>query len=179
MTFDDGPESKQTLKVLSLLEKYEARATFFVVANRLKGHSALIDEILSRGHTIGNHSWDHTYKNFFSSFGKLDDWVKKSVEEFSGRGIPTVGFRPPAGVVTPNLIRSLGQYNLKLYLWNQRYFDTQFVIGSDRAKKSLERYTGGDIVLLHDRTKRLDQNLDAIETILREGKLRGYAFSNL
>lgn len=59
LTFDDGPDPENTPKVLALLEKYQARGTFFVVGQAAAVQPALVQRIAAGGHAIGIHSWDH------------------------------------------------------------------------------------------------------------------------
>ena len=65
LSFDDGPFEGCTDKVLDLLEKHDAKVTFFVVAQRAKQNKHLIDRMINEGHAIGNHSLDHSYSKFF------------------------------------------------------------------------------------------------------------------
>ena len=60
LTFDDGPNKEFTPKVLQILSKYNAKATFFLIGNQVEENSELIKEIINEGHTIGNHTYTHT-----------------------------------------------------------------------------------------------------------------------
>lgn len=59
LTFDDGPDPENTPKVLDLLDRYDARATFFMVGVRAARHPDLVARIARSGHTVGNHGWSH------------------------------------------------------------------------------------------------------------------------
>src|SRR3954471_7971305 len=59
LTFDDGPDPTSTPTVLRLLERYGARATFFMVGAAAHRHPGLVGQIAEAGHAIANHSWDH------------------------------------------------------------------------------------------------------------------------
>src|SRR5690606_12515334 len=59
LTFDDGPHPKLTRQILKTLEKYEAKATFFVVGQEVKEHPEILKEVHSAGHEIGNHTFNH------------------------------------------------------------------------------------------------------------------------
>lgn len=58
LTFDDGP-SKTMEAVLDVLAEYDAKATFFVIGNRIAGNEAILQRAVREGHEIGNHSWSH------------------------------------------------------------------------------------------------------------------------
>ena len=59
LTFDDGPNPAYTPQLLDILDKHQARATFFMVGGTAEQNKELVSEVAARGHTIGNHSWDH------------------------------------------------------------------------------------------------------------------------
>lgn len=151
LTFDDGPHPEFTPRILDCLSESGGKATFFVVGTRAREHPALIDRIVKEGHAVGDHSWDHGYRYFFRSERALESWIRRSQGELSSRlGRCSVGFRPPAGVVTPPLVRVLGQLEIPLILWSRRYFDTQIPFTPRRATRAAGKLVAGDIVLLHD-----------------------------
>jgi peptidoglycan/xylan/chitin deacetylase (PgdA/CDA1 family) len=172
LTFDDGPELGRTELVLDLLKKYNAKATFFMVAEKAIQQKELVFRILNEGHAVGNHSLDHSYNNFFKPKKDLKEWILKSQEKFKELGIETIGFRPPAGVVTPPLVETCTELSIPLILWNQRFFDTRYTLSKDRALVRASGFKAGDIVLLHDSTDRLQTNLPGIETLIVESKSR-------
>jgi peptidoglycan/xylan/chitin deacetylase (PgdA/CDA1 family) len=151
LTFDDGPVSS-TDDVLKILDRHKIKATFFVVAQTAKKNQAILRNILAAGHSIGNHSLDHSYSHFFKGKQSLLQWIKSSEEEISSliEG-PTVGFRPPAGVRTPELHQALSELQMPLILWRQRFFDTIFPFTFSKARRSLKCVKPGSIILLHDR----------------------------
>ncbi len=152
LTFDDGPEPRCTSAVIQALDHWSAKATFFVVAQKAKQNKELIRELLASGHAIGNHSLDHRYSAFFQSQQKLSQWMVESEDRISQLiGQATVGFRPPAGVVTPVLRRAAGELKMPIILWNIRFFDTVFRWTPEKALSSFGKTGPGSIVLLHDR----------------------------
>jgi peptidoglycan/xylan/chitin deacetylase (PgdA/CDA1 family) len=154
LTFDDGPDETGTPQVLELLAKHKVKATFFVVAERAKEHHALLAQIQQTGHAIGNHSLDHRYGPYFHRSAYLKRWLGDAENILSQlTGAPTVGFRPPAGVQTPELHRAARELGLPIILWNERFFDSVFRWDVTAALKSSHRLTPGSIVLLHDRQK--------------------------
>ena len=155
LTFDDGPDPVSTEKVLKVLEQHHAKATFFVVAERAKAQKKLLNEILSCGHAIGNHSLDHQYRVFFQGKKAMQKWVRDAESQIADLiGSPTIGFRPPAGVRTPELHAVLLELKLPLVLWKMRYFDKAIDWTEKRALNSLSRITQGSLILLHDQVKR-------------------------
>ena len=176
LTFDDGPDPESTPQVLDILDANTAKASFFVVAKFAEKNPDLLREIRRRGHAVGNHSADHTYHNFFASSSRLRDWVENSEKRISNIiGESTVGFRPPAGVVTPPLIRVLEDLEMPLFLWSHRFFDTQRPFTNSHAQSSLKSLQPGSIILLHDRQRpaRLSGFLRTLSFYLQSLKSRG------
>lgn len=181
LTFDDGPDAIGTPRVLDLLDRHGIRVTFFLVATQARNHPDIVRRILKSGHTIGNHSFDHSYGIFFQGFRPLLEWVKRSEEEFRSLGIATIGFRPPAGVRTPHLHQALRQLDIPLVLWHRRFFDTVRPFSRLRAERAARRDPPGSIVLLHDRQKphRLPGFLEALDVYIGTVKRRGLQFRAL
>ena len=104
LTFDDGPNRFCTPKVLQLLSKYNAKATFFVIGKNVERNVDIFKQIIDEQHSIGNHSHDHDYMAYFKRVNRLKEWIKfgeQTIVKQLGRS--SVGFRPPAGVRTPEL----------------------------------------------------------------------------
>ena len=182
LTFDDGPDSTTTPRVLDVLARHDAKATFFVVARNACANRALMARIIRAGHTIGNHSFDHSYKKFFAGRVALKEWIERSedtIREITGE--PTIGFRSPVGIRTPELHWALRELDLPLILWERRFFDTTFTLTRRRATRSLARTKNGAIVLLHDRQTQNKREifLDALDTYCDEAQLRGLKIRNL
>ncbi len=154
LTFDDGPAGDDTRAVIDLLAQVQAKATFFFIANKAQQNSALVKTVVNSGHAIGNHSSDHRYHHFFRGQAHLKSWIMKAQDQLAQiSGVATVGFRPPAGVITPELLRALTDLQLPLWLWRHRFFDSLFAWKESAAKKTLARLQTGDILLLHDKQK--------------------------
>lgn len=182
LTFDDGPCPFSTAPVLDLLERHRARATFFVISRKAREQSALLERVRSSGHAIGNHSWDHGYSTFFRGKKALIQWIERaesSLQEQTGQ--PSIGFRPPAGVRTPELHGALRELKMPLILWNTRFYDTRFAWTRDKALRSLARARSGDIVLLHDRqsAKALPGFVETLDIYLTQAGKQGFEFRAL
>lgn len=150
LTFDDGPHDF-TSSVLDRLGENGVKATFFVVAQRAQQRKELLLRIISEGHTLGNHSLDHSYYHFFRGEEHLRHWVEasqKKLEDLSGQRL--VGFRSPAGVQTPPLARALKALDIPWIHWEHRFYDTVWKWTKRRVERKLSSMKSGDIVLLHD-----------------------------
>lgn len=151
LTFDDGPSTDLTEKVLGILKSHNAKASFFVIGNRALQHPEIIKRIQAEGHAVLSHSIDHDYNKYFLGASDIQQWLEASLSQLKVVfGISADIFRPPAGVLTPPLIAAASKLNLRLVLWNHRFFDTRFKWSIAKADRSIAKMKAGDIVLLHD-----------------------------
>lgn len=181
LTFDDGPSMQTTGSVLKILSDEHVSATFFVIAEKALRNEILLHEIVAQDHTIGNHSLDHGYSAFFGPKKKIATWVEQSELLFANLGVAPVGFRPPAGVVTPPLLRALEDRKMPLILWNVRFYDSVIPWTKARALRSLPHTANGSIVLLHDAQpqSRIESFCETLRAYIRSAKSQGFEFAQL
>ena len=121
LTFDDGP-SVMTDKVLDVLKENDVKATFFIIGNQIKGQEAVVKRIYTEGHSIGLHTYTHTYKNIYSTRkGFISEMLKSQNEINSLIGIKPIIMRFPSGSrkhLTKAFLEELHSYNFKIYDWN-------------------------------------------------------------
>jgi peptidoglycan/xylan/chitin deacetylase (PgdA/CDA1 family) len=147
LTFDDGPDPENTPKVLSLLEKYQARGTFFVVGQAAAANLALVRRIAAGGHAIGIHSWDHR------SFPRLSSRERRrQIQECERALQPYVSrlFRPPYGEQTVMSRLEAFMMGYEVVGWNLNSGDWYESRSSVMGKYLLEMVSPGGIVLFHD-----------------------------
>jgi peptidoglycan/xylan/chitin deacetylase (PgdA/CDA1 family) len=168
LTIDDGPDPGTTPQVLALLEKYGARATFFLIGVKAAKYPALAHMILDAGHTIGNHTQTHPRFRFWR-FGP--GALAKEIDEFEAT-ISSIGvaapiwFRAPAGLKNPFLHPILAARGLHLVGWSARAFDTQ-LNDAGRIVERIKRSTvSGGIILFHEGNQP-KVCLDALEQLLQ------------
>jgi peptidoglycan-N-acetylglucosamine deacetylase len=151
LSFDDGPDPETTPKLLELLARHGATATFFVTGERASRHPELIRAILAGGHTIGNHSYSHSPMLAFKSRKTLRQEVSR-LQELLRRefGIVALTFRPPVGIASPKLWRVLLENGMFCVNFSLRARD----MGNRRiarlGERLLSKAKAGDIILLHD-----------------------------
>ena len=151
LTFDDGPDPEVTPRVLELLDRYQAKASFFCIGEKVAAEPQLVKEIAHRGHSIENHSYHHSHAFALfgvSRLGREVDAAQAIVTSLTGR--PPLFFRAPAGFYSPLLDPVLASRGLNYVSWTRRGFDA---VSSD-AQLILHRLTrglaAGDVLLLHD-----------------------------
>lgn len=126
LTFDDGP-SVMTDKVLDILKTNDVKATFFLIGNQLKGQEAVVKRISTEGHSIGLHTYTHTYKKIYSNRKEFISEMLKSQNEISSiTGIKPTTIRFPFGSrnhLTKAFLEQLHSYNFRVYDWNAAMSD--------------------------------------------------------
>jgi peptidoglycan/xylan/chitin deacetylase (PgdA/CDA1 family) len=152
LTFDDGPDPEVTPRVLELLDRHQAKASFFCIGEKAAAHPELVKEIARRGHSVENHSYHHRHAFAFfgiSRLGREVDAAQAIVAAITGR--PPAFFRAPAGFRSPFLDPVLAPRGLRYVSWTRRGFDA--VSGnSTRILRELTRgLAAGDVLLMHDR----------------------------
>jgi len=103
LTFDDGPHSQITPKVLDILNRFQVKATFFCLGKNIRAYPEVFQEIKNNGHNIGNHSFSH--KNGWKTSNK--EYFKDI--EACRELIPTNLFRPPYGRMRVSQVRVLSR----------------------------------------------------------------------
>ncbi len=150
LTFDDGPDPESTPQILSLLEKHNKKATFFVNGQRALRHPQIMAAILAQGHTIGNHS--HRHDNFIMC--KSSKALRKEIEDaqhvFINLGIKPLCFRPPVGITNPKLGKVLAQLGMMAVNFNRRAGDFGNRRIAHLSQRILNKVTANDIIMLHD-----------------------------
>ena len=165
ITFDDGPNPKITPELLKLLERYEARATFFVIGNFASQCPALLRETADRGHAIANHSNSHV-NLLWRAPGQIRDELQRCNEAVAAvTGVTPRWFRPPWGTRNPWVIPGAAAAGLRTVLWSHLPGDWQvkpaewlirrMEVIEKRAKaarisETTAPDTRGDILCLHD-----------------------------
>lgn len=175
LTFDDGPNSYCTPKVLDLLKKYDAKASFFVIGNNIKDNIDIINRIKNEGHTIGNHSIDHNTKTYFKGKAALNKWINQCddvILKHTGRS--SIGFRPPVGIRTPELRMIMKQKNERPIMWQHRFFDTVFTFNDSSWKDKIRKIKSGDIILLHDTHFEPNTFLTSLEGFVKKLNENGF-----
>lgn len=156
LTFDDGPDPVWTPRVLEMLARANAVATFFVIGKKAEEHPELVREILARGHTVGLHSYAHD--RLFSLRGERrvrDDFARatKVLADIVGEA-PAV-FRPPIGHTNPIIARVADALDLTVVGWSVSGHDGLAGADARLVERRIRRgLRDGAIVLLHDAPER-------------------------
>lgn len=173
LTFDDGPVPSQTPWVLDILDRYGIRATFFMVGDNVRRHPELRDEVLRRGHSIGNHSMHHLQGMHTPTAQYLAD-IDSAAEL-----IPSVLYRPPHGIMRLKQSRLLRErYNIVMYDVVTRDYSRRLT--PDMVFENVKRYTRpGSIIVFHDSDKAAANMRAALPRSIEWLLARGYEFDTI
>ncbi|OQM44742.1 hypothetical protein B6A27_14870 [Anoxybacillus sp. UARK-01] len=170
LTFDDGPHPQNTLKILNLLKKYEAKATFFMLGSRVDFYPDIAKKIAEEGNELGNHTWDHkdlTTLNSAEIRKEIRD-TNEMIKKTTGRE-PTV-FRPPYGAINDQVKRMVG---MPVVLWTVDTLDWQSHDPHAMLQIVKKNVKDGSIILMHDIH---ESTAEAVEPVLKYLKDEGYTF---
>jgi len=170
LTFDDGPTPGVTEWVLDTLKKFGAKATFFLVGNNAKNNPELVERIVSEGHSIGNHTFNHL--NGWRT--PLSTYSKSALK--CGEVVPGNLFRPPYGRITRAQTRRLGN-RFKIIMWDVLSGDFDTELPKQKVVKNVLNNTeSGSIVVFHDSAKAEPRLKYALPRVLNYLKDEGYSF---
>ena len=184
LTFDDGPSNATTGRLLDILKKYNVKATFFVTGN---GSDDLIKREYNEGHSIGLHTYSHSYKTvyaseeaFFNDLAKVDQRVYNAIgihskiTRFPGGASNTVS-KFNKGIMT-RLAKQLTEKGYKYWDWNVSSGDAGDTTNPDKIVENVTNNCTKDkrnIVLMHDIH---EYTVNAIERIILWAKENNYEF---
>ena len=179
LTFDDGPTDTTSRAILDILEKYDVKATFFCVGENIQRHADIVEELLSRGHVIGNHG--HTHKNgWYCSAREYVKDVELCRQVLEEAGINGKIFRPPYGKLKPKQYKLLKEKGFEVVMWDvlSGDFDKR-VSGSDILRKSVRHTRPGTIIVFHDNIKSKEVVLEVLPLYIEHFLKEGYSFKKI
>lgn len=174
LTFDDGP-SKNVDKILPLLDKYQAKATFFLIGNEIEKYQEEAQKIVKAGHQVGNHTYSHNRMIF-----KTPSYIKAEIEK-TDRLIRQAGYkdeidvRPPNGKKLVGLPYYLYKHNRDTITWNLEP-DSYYTSAADKVNYVKDHIKPGSIILIHPMYDSSGEELKTIEGILQALSDKGYKF---
>ncbi|MGH7871360.1 MAG: polysaccharide deacetylase family protein [Candidatus Binatia bacterium] len=148
LTFDDGPDPEYTPRLLEILHRHGARATFFMAGEAARQHPELVRQVAQAGHAIGNHGWDHPSFPFISRGERLAQ-MRNCAQAVKPYGVKL--FRPPYG--DQNLASRLDAFWLgyQVIMFSVATDDWCGADAVSIADQIERRVRPGSVVVLHDR----------------------------
>ena len=189
LTFDDGP-SKNTPKILDILDRYNIKATFFVIG---RGKTEYMKDIVDAGHAIGLHSYSHEFSQiyqsetaYFEDLQKLSDLVRETtgvtttLMRFPGGSSNTASKKYCNGIMTA-LTKSVEQKGYAYFDWNCDSHDADSAtVPASQIINSIKRESGAQhlTVLMHDAGVKTT-TVEALPAIIEYLQEQGYGFQKL
>lgn len=167
LTFDDGPIPETTPWILDVLDRYNIKATFFMVGDNVRKHPDEFKMVVERGHRIGNHTYNHlrglreTTTRYVANVEKADCYLSTNL------------FRPPHGLMSRSQYQVLSK-RYRIVMWDLVTRDYNPKLSGEQVLDIVKRYARpGSIITFHD-SLRAPHNLHyalprAIEWLLSEG----------
>lgn len=182
LTFDDGPTPEITQFVLSELKKYNAKATFFCIGKNIKNYPEIFNEIISDGHSIGNHTqnhlngWKTTTENYIANVLECH----KTIRQFNKLKIKQHLFRPPYGKIKKSQAKKILSIGYKIIMWDVLSADFDTTISKERCLQNvLNNAEEGSIIVFHDSLKASTKVKYALPKVLKAFSDKGFVFKQI
>lgn len=166
-TFDDGP-SYNTIKIVNTLVKYDSKATFFLVGNKIEKYAKTMDVLVKNGMDIGNHTYSHKELTKLRDKEILKEIDLTNEVIYNKTGIKPMFLRPSYGAMNKR-IKKLS--TMPIIIWNIDTLDWKYHNSNKIKDKILKYVSDGDIILMHDTYV---ATLNAVEMVIPELKKQGY-----
>ncbi len=170
LTFDDGPIPEITPWVLDLLDKYQIKATFFMVGDNVRKHPKEFQMVVERGHRIGNHTFNHISglqylsHNYLANTNLADDLIHSNL------------FRPPHGWMRWEQYMVLKKH-YKIVMWDLVTRDYSNRLDGPQVLAKVKKYVrNGSIITFHDSIKSEKNMKYALPRAIEWLKEQGYEF---
>ena len=176
LTFDDGPHPRYTPQILNILEKYNIKATFFVVGINAHYYPETFKLVVNSGHEIANHTYTHP------KVGKIEKGrLQKEIEDcedilYELGEYKTKLFRPPEGMIDGDVLNIISDLDYDVILWDIDTRDWAHTPANKIAEKVIQNISSGDIILMHDYIGSNSPTCEALELFIPELLKKGYKF---
>lgn len=183
LTFDDGPDPNWTPKILALLKRYNAKATFYMLGRNAASYPELVVELAKNGQSLANHSYNHPkltglgYDGISREVGDTT-WVAKNAlsdhPELANQVVPCV--RPPYGEADNAVYNALWGLGYSVSMWDLDTMDWQQPAPSTILQQVLAMVETHRVILMHDGGLYRQSTVGALALILHELTMQGYRF---
>jgi peptidoglycan/xylan/chitin deacetylase (PgdA/CDA1 family) len=172
LTIDDGPDTTATAKILDLLRRHEARATFFVITGRIPGKEEILRRTVDEGHELANHLTSDEPSILLSSLEFEQRLIEahRVLSLFSG----VRWFRPGSGWYNKKMLSIIQKHGYQCALGSVYPFDPQIPSSWFATHYVMWNIQPGSIIVLHDYGKRGERTSETLGVILPELNSRGF-----
>jgi len=174
LTFDDGPTPEVTTWTLDLLQKYNAKATFFCIGKNVLKEPEIYRRILKENHRVGNHT--HNHKNGAKTYIKT--YINNILEAEKHLENPARLFRPPYGRIKSTQAKKLQNLGYRIIMWDVLSADFDTTITKEKCLKNvLENVENGSVIVFHDSIKASKNLHYTLPKVLDHFSKKGYVFN--
>jgi peptidoglycan/xylan/chitin deacetylase (PgdA/CDA1 family) len=178
LTYDDGPHPIYTPQLLDILDRYNVKATFFMVGKSMEEYPDIVRDAVKRGHVIGNHTFTHPHNIELDTQAQMIrelDSCEQVIERLTGGRAHL--FRPPRGLVDGSVFTIANEEGYKTILWTVCADHHDAPTPELMAQRVLRHARPGAIILAHDGSFPTRWKDVAATPLLIEGlRKRGYRF---
>ena len=185
LTFDDGPIPEVTPKVLAILDKYQVKATFFMVGENIDKHPEVFEQVVRAGHSIGNHTYNHlkgwrtSHEEYMANVAQWETAVMRHMP--NGHLAPVLNrFRPPYGKAWFGQRYALHKKGYRLIYWDILTRDYDASVTPEEMLANIQRNTRpGSIINFHDSLKSNERMLTVLPQAIEWLQAQGYTLKAL
>jgi peptidoglycan-N-acetylglucosamine deacetylase len=181
LTYDDGPNDPHTMRLLEVLNRHGALATFFMLGRQVQERPQIARAVAAAGHEIGNHTYTHP-NLIFCSRTQIEAQLRSCTRLLDDIvGPHSKLFRPPFGGRTPQVLSIADRLGLTPVMWRITAYDWHPDPADTLVERVSRQVRGGDVVLLHD-GGHVAMGADRAQTVIATDKLiaryqdEGYRF---
>ncbi len=186
LTFDDGPTPKITQFVLAELKKYNAKATFFCIGKNIQNHPEIFKDIISDGHSIGNHTqnhlkgWQTNNATYIENTLTCEHVISKEFKNLKLKTQNLKIFRPPYGKIKKAQAKELLKRGYKIIMWSVLSADFDTTISNEKCLNNVLKNTkAGSIIVFHDSVKAAERMQYALPKVLKHFSDKGFVFKSI
>ena len=156
LTFDDGPIPVVTEWVLGELKKHNFKATFFSIGDNITKHPEIFKKLVSEGHSIGNHTFNHlngwntSTEDYVENVARCEEAISKNINQTPKSRL----FRPPYGKIKTAQSKVIQKLGYKIIMWDVLSADFDTKISKEQCLDNvLSNVKPGSIIVFHDSVK--------------------------
>ena len=183
LSFDDGPIPEVTPWVLEQLAAYNAQATFFCIGDNIRKNPEIFQQVISAGHTVGNHTFNHlngwkvSTEAYLENTLKARDLISSSSEKAA---VQNMLFRPPYGRIKGTQARELVKKGFRIVMWHVISMDFDKNISSEKCFRNvINNASEGSVIVFHDSLKAEKHLRAVLPRVLKHFSRENYSFRSL